>query len=125
MALSEIKEILDCGHTATPTETGLGTGVAHATDGKTLCYECADKAQRADLATSKTFTAYLSSDGKHLTTWSGGILATILYSWERRVGFHGSKRTYFNAVDATGKHWHGTSPGRNMYARMRATKVKG
>ncbi len=69
-------------------------------------------------------TAYLSNDGKTITTWSGGTLATVLHSHERRVGFGRAMRRYWNAIDATGARWYGNSAGTGMITTMRRTKGK-
>jgi hypothetical protein len=72
--------ILSCGHTPTP-DASPGTGYAtwNAT-GETLCYACADARERFVIANGATlFYGYVSSlsRGAHVTTWTGGELATI------------------------------------------------
>ncbi len=70
----------DCGQTF-PILTNGGTGYAVTSDGKKICYSCADKRQIADLKDrSKPFIGYLSSDEKSVTSWTGGKLMTVLYS---------------------------------------------
>lgn len=69
------------------------------------------------------YFAYLSDDGKRLTTFMGDELATVTQSSVAHgCNFGGGDRTYFRAVDSQGRHWYGSSPGRNMYARMRRAK---
>jgi hypothetical protein len=70
--------ILECGHEPTP-DAGCGTG--YATDretGRRSCYACSDNLEREAMGTAERFFAYLSSDGRTVTTWSGGKLGTIL-----------------------------------------------
>jgi len=76
------------------------------------------------MRTGDQLCAYLNSDGTAIIIWSGGKLARVTYKVSRRVGFNGSTRVYLNAIDDTGKRWHGTSPGPDMYARLRATREK-
>ena len=88
-----------------------------------------DEAQRADLRTAQVYMAYLT--GKpgsvygdyELTTWTGGKLATVTYAQQGRHNI-GGKLYRFRAIDVHGQHWHGTSPGPGMYARMRRSKGK-
>lgn len=94
----------DCGHSVEP--TGIGTGYATTLDGRKLCYACADEAQRAEMATSERFVAYVSSDGKRVTTWTGGELARVTASWQDMAG----RRRYVRAVDPSGARWHGVGP---------------
>jgi hypothetical protein len=68
----------DCGHTVTPVPGSVGTG--KATDpntGKTMCYPCAEAAEREAIKTADVYTAYVTNDGKRLTTWTGAELAKI------------------------------------------------
>lgn len=111
---------LDCGHEPTQTEIGLGNGVARDTHDRTMCYACADAMIREDMRTSDRIVLYLRD--RDLTSWSGGKLATVTARVTRRVGFHGSSRVYFDAIDLDGRHWHGNSPGDGMYARLHARK---
>ncbi len=124
MSREEIVEARDtrplvCGHSPSP-HCDISTGTAHTRDGREICFDCADKEQRADMRTAQHYTAYLTGD--KITTWSGGLLARVTYRRTRRVGFHGSERVYFNAVDLDGKRWHGNSPGDGMYCRLHASK---
>lgn len=69
----------DCGHTVTPKPGSIGTG--KATDpktGRTMCYPCAEAAEREAIKTADRYTAYLSGDGKHIITWTGATLAVVV-----------------------------------------------
>lgn len=69
----------DCGHLVTPTPGSVGTGKATDPDtGATMCYPCAEAAEREAIKTATAYAAYLSSDGKRLTTWTGGTLAEVV-----------------------------------------------
>ena len=102
---------LDCGHEPRPTDIGLGTGVVYAPDGKSMCYSCADDAQRAQMARGEAVTAYTSADGKRITTWSGGELArvqSIGYGARRWGSVIGDWRMrYVRAIDPAGRVWRG------------------
>lgn len=75
------------------------------------------------MQSAREFVGYLASDGSTITTWSGGHLARVTRKATRKVGFHGSTRVYFDAIDDAGKAWYGNSPGPGMYARLHARKV--
>ncbi len=117
METIERPTVCDCGHEPTP--DGLGSGYARTADGRTMCYLCADELQRLEMATVDRFTAYVSSDGRTLTTWSGGVLGRCTLA-----GRHpwSSERQYLRATDVHGNRWHGTgAPG--MYACLRRAKA--
>ena len=107
---------LACGHEPSP-HSDFTTGTAYTTDGREICWECADKEQRAALLTEKHYFSYLNSDATKLTTWSGGTLATIRRLWKVGNNFAGTILR-FRAIDVHGQEWYGTSPGAGMYARM-------
>lgn len=68
----------DCGHLVTPTPGSVGTGKAtDPTTGRTMCYPCAEASEREKIKTADVFTAYISADGRKLTTWTGGELGTV------------------------------------------------
>ena len=124
-------DILDCGHPC-PERTEHYVGYGHWDD-KTACYLCMDDRSRAEMTTADTYLAYLAEtspryDGAHiwagvLATWTGGHLATVTELWWSKNTWAG-KLYHFRAVDATGAHWYGTSPGPGMYARMHRNKSK-
>ena len=58
-----------------------GAGYAKTADGKLICYACADAQQIDDMRDrSSGFCAYLSSDCKTVTTWTGGKLGDVVSS---------------------------------------------
>ncbi len=113
---------LSCGHNPSPHDE-YTTGTAHTRDGREICCTCADSEQREDLKAEKHYDAYLSGDGKRLTTWTGGNLAKITDLWEVGNNMAGTLLR-FRAVDTHGNRWYGTSPGRGMYARMHKNKTQ-
>ena len=113
---------LDCGHVPTET-TGCGTGYATTHDGRTLCYTCADDAQRANVAAANygdRITGYLSDDGATWQTWTGGHLGRVV-----RSGAHhafSAERYHVRVKDTQGRIWSGTgAPG--MWATLRLTRL--
>lgn len=117
-----MKEKLDCGHVPT-VDAGVGTGYArHAVTNKTMCYGCADSQAAADMSAEDKYGAYLSGDGKNITTWSGGVLARVTYEGKARTGFHDSEITYLRARDANGATWYGRNGGRGMCVTIKRAK---
>ena len=100
-----------------------GTGYAIARDCHFVCYDCADIRERADMATADRFAGYLASDGRTVTTWTGGMLATVTSERTRRVGFGGC-RVYIRATDRDGRKWYGNGTGRGMFMRLRRLGAK-
>jgi len=118
---AKTQQLLDCGHPASDHGPHT-TGTAHTPDGREICWECANKEERESLRTGNTYMAYLSGDGKALTTWTGGHLARVTRLWAVPNNFAG-RLLRFRAVDVHGAEWYGTSPGRGMYARMHRAKA--
>ena len=108
---------LDCKGTKITHHQG-GTGYATLPDGGKICYACSDKREIEHLKTATTFLGYVSSDGRNLTTWPGGILGTVsfgrLHHWSR-------ERYHVRAYDLHGNAWHGTG-ARGMYCTLRRCK---
>jgi len=114
----------DCGHSSY--QAG-----AHTPNGRHICRDCAEREEYANFMADTrelqrdkgAFFCYLSNDERELTTWTGYKLAQVTALWSQRVGFgYHTHRWYFNAVDAMGRKWYGTSAGRGMYARARLAK---
>lgn len=119
------RRTLDCGHQPSPHDV-CTTGTAHTSDGREICWECADHEHRESLKDRRPTGGYLSSDGKTVTTWSGGHLATV--TWSRpcrltRVSWvHGKSYVSVNARDVHGNYWTGRgSPG--IAIRLRPMKA--
>ena len=111
---------VSCGHAPSP-HSDFTTGTAHTRDGREICWTCADAEQVADLKRERAYVAYLSGDGRALTTWTGGKLADVTRLWDVFNNFAGTIKR-FRAVDVHGQRWYGTSPGAGMYARMHKCK---
>ena len=114
--------VLDCGHHPSPHEP-FTTGAAHTSDGREICYTCADREEREAMKTAVRFCAYVSSDGRRLTTWPGGDLGSVtlgnLHPWSS--GPRADRRCYLSVIDCHGNRWRGTgAPG--MYATLRRCK---
>jgi hypothetical protein len=110
---------------------GCGTGYACLTgkeEGKRVCYSCADERQRANLLDrSAPFCAYLSNDGKQITTWTGGrlmgVTASVPCKLSRMSYTHGKDFRTVWARDVHGGEWYGRgSPG--ICIKLRPTKNK-
>jgi hypothetical protein len=105
-------------------ENSIGTGYATRADGSIICYACADAEQRAELLDrSRPYSAYVSNDAKHVTTWTGGDLGDI-YGWAgHRTGFSGSTQYYFRVRDVHGGWWSARGAGKGMYCTLRPMKA--
>lgn len=135
-----------CGHAATPSFYAPGStvtlqgadgvwgtrdmtgqpftsGTAHTSDGRVLCYTCAEAEELAAFHEAATYGAYLSSDGRTVTTWTGATLAQVTSNTDADNGWHGSTITHIRAVDSTGAHWFGKGGGEGMCLTMRRNKV--
>jgi hypothetical protein len=100
-----------------------GTGYANCSDGKTVCYPCADKRQIAELLDrSRPFVGYLSSNTNRFTTWTGGELGRVVALTEAYSGFHGSRQTIVRVRDVHGALWHGRGAGAGMAIKLRPMK---
>lgn len=125
---------------------GCAAGYATTQDGRTLCYPCADAAQRRDMQTADRWTAYIRTEPRPdggspcqprtryiptaITTWTGGILATIRYSdWTKSAPFYLYGRTRCTLYSGTartedGTFWRWTyhDTGNSEIVRMRRVK---
>jgi len=107
--------------------TGKREIVARTPGGRGLTSDEAYKREVNALKKSDHYGAYMSSNGKTLTTWTGGHLGHITQTSDMnnsmvRRGYTSDKLLHFRATDLHGGTWHGTSPGPGMYARMHRTK---
>lgn len=116
-------ELLDCGHAPTVTESPLTNGVARDSEDRTLCYECAADFDRAAIERGAIVHAYVSSDGKSVTTWAGIKLMTVTAHWKGSQTWNGFPVHYFNAVAPNGSRYYGRNGGYcggpGMHIRLR------
>lgn len=88
-------------------------GYAVRSDGKRICYACADAAQREELTDrSRPVFAYVSCGGRSIGTWTGGKLMDVISSrpckLTRQSYTHDSKSyKSIRARDIHGKEWFG------------------
>lgn len=82
------------------TAHGIGTGYARTPDGRTLCYPCADEAQREDIEREPIVLAYVEPWGtpERVTTWTGATLARVVSVSRWRSWVHGMHRASMVAV---------------------------
>lgn len=91
--------------------------------GEMHCYGCCHARDVAELLDrTKPFSAYVSCDGRTISNWPGGLLATVTQYSEARTGFNRSTQAYFRAVDVHGGQWYGRGAGKGMYCTLRAMK---
>jgi hypothetical protein len=124
---------LSCGHEPTWTAKGahaigtpgepdsFTTGTAHTLDGFEICHVCAEREEEKRLQEYSTACAYLDSTGKFVTSWTGGILASVRDLHKTRAGFSRS-RHYFQAKDNKGNLWSGSGEGPGMFCRLKRVK---
>lgn len=117
-------ETLDCGHAPTATDSKLTNGIASDAEGKTYCYGCASKPDIEAVERGEEVFAYISSDGKEVTTWPGIKLMKVTYNGTARTGFYGSTIHYIRAVAPNGREYYGKNGGNGMWIKMKPRKVK-
>lgn len=120
---------LDCGHTLTERPDNFTTGYGYILqpDGSktSACYPCMDDRQRAEMADpeKKKIVAYVSSDGKTITTWPGGFLAHVTWHTTSRGGWRGSIIHIYRVRDPrTGREWYGRNAGPGTCITLTAVK---
>ena len=87
-----------------------------------VCYGCANAREIEELKDrTKKLVCYLSCDGEHIATWTGGILGRVTSAWRTRSGCVGMM-TRFHAVDSHGGHWYGTGQGNGMICTLQPMK---
>lgn len=114
---------LSCGHEPSP-HSDTTTGTCKLPIGIEVCWSCGDDWTRRRIAARLPCSAYLSNDGKTLTTWSGGKLADVTSYRTSKHGFHGSTIVTWRAVDGWGRHWYGRGAGNCMLTTMRPSKSR-
>jgi hypothetical protein len=114
-----------CGHDYQTPEVSGGSGYALRRDPETgrefrICYACAETIERVEFLGSDRFSAYLSGDGRTLTTWTGGTLAHVTSAHNgRRYWTTGTQMIHGRAIDTSDAEWSFSAIGRGALARLR------
>lgn len=121
----------DCGHKPTapkhlydngiPMTTGYGSD---PNTGKTFCFECAHDIERDLIRKSDKVFAYLSSDGKQVHDWPGGVMSDKVLVLSESTDNFGGTRIYLR-FEFEGVIFSGFAMGRGVYLRAKRTKLKG
>lgn len=99
-----------------------GTGYARVDGNQLCCYACTDARQREEMRKRPArFGAYISRNGRNLTTWSGGILGNVVNESHHRNNW-GAWIHCYTIRDVHGKYWHGRNAGPNMCIVVRPSK---
>lgn len=101
-----------------PPPSGGAAGYA-LIDSERVCYACADEQQRADIASSDVFSAYVSSDGSTLQAWTGGRLGSTTIRERNQRSSFGDPMLSVWATDIHGGRWFGIGLGRGMLVNLR------
>jgi hypothetical protein len=124
---SQAPTVLDCGDPPTP-DAGIGSGYATTLDGRRICYTHANELEAATMRehgeAGAVFTAYISSDGRNVTTWLGAVLARVTEHGSSRTGWNGSEVHTWRATDTDGRQWYGRNAGPGMVVMLRPAKHK-
>ena len=117
------REMCDCWHlesTHSAFTRGFGTD---SETGKTYCYDCCLAREIAYLKQHEKLTAYISGDGKFITTWSGEHIARITGHHIVDFGFCRNQWS-FDAIMSDGTKLSGRGPGEGMFCRLKLNKGK-
>lgn len=114
------KIMCDCGHVESY-HSHMTRGYGIDQNGKTSCYKCCLNVDIKELKETGKVTAYISSDGKHITTWPGMILANITGKHTVNFGYCRDQIS-FDAIMPDGTRVYGRGPGAGMYCRVRVKK---
>lgn len=90
--------------------------MARDAEDRIYCQVCAADMDRRTLAETGRVAAYLASDGKHITTWAGEVLANVVGVGETR------RLTCWQARTPDGRMFYGRCGGRGMYTTVRGYK---
>lgn len=116
-------DTLDCGHPES-LHSSITRGYGQDRDGKRHCYACCLSRELEAMDRDGRINAYLSSDGRHITDWPGGILAVVMRTTVTDAGgfCRGTQITRVWAQDRHGAWWHGRGSGRGMFMRLRRSR---
>jgi hypothetical protein len=118
--------VADCGHRFDNLSddglAGMDSGYSIGSAGRTFCYPCTDRLERARALLSDTIDGYLSADGRTITTWTGGRLADVVSAGSSASGWHGSAVWSVRARTEDGREFYGRNAGAGRNIRLRAVK---
>ena len=89
--------------------------------GRAVCDHCTARETTAALDGGQPATAYLSADGRALTSWGGAPVARVLWARETRAGYGGGL-TVWRAVLPSGREVYGRNGGRGMVTTARPAR---
>lgn len=119
--------VADCGHRfdnlGEDGKASISSGYAYGESGRTFCYSCIDRLERARALTSDTIDAYLSTDSREITTRTGGRLGVVVDYWVSSSGRHGSEVWSVRARTEDGRTFYGRNGGPGSAIRLRAIKA--
>jgi hypothetical protein len=110
----------DCGHLESD-HSECTRGYSIDGEGKTYCYGCSLALDVAYLNESGKLSAYLSGDGRTITTWPGLPIAAVDYTAVRDFGYCRNQTAVW-ATLPDGRRVFGRGPGKGMFLRLRLIK---
>jgi hypothetical protein len=75
------------------------------------------------MATVDRYFAYVSGDGRELTTWPGETLARVVQERPCRFSMTGTRGISVRAVAADGAVWYGRGAGRHMAISIKRARA--
>lgn len=113
---------IECGELFTkPPPEGGASGYAVRENGARICYACADLEERKFMRAHTVKTAYVSSDGNRVTTWTGGFLGEVV-NWSE-ISCFGHRKTNLTIRAFDGTLWTARATEAGMVCTLR--KLKG
>lgn len=90
-------------------------------DDAKICSSCAHAQELQTAESDPVWYGYLSSDLRHVTGWTGNVLATVTRT---SSSWNGSKIVFFRAVTPSGRRVYGRGAGAGICCTVRAAKVR-
>jgi len=118
----ETSIVLHCGHPVSE-HSPITTGYGVDKDGNKFCYACCFKEDLKSMRRLGRCMAYLSEDGKKITTWPGEIISDKVLILSKGRDSFGGERTYIRFM-FDNQVWSGWGMGHGMYLRAKRTKIE-